>query len=291
MISWDYYRYFLEIERQGSLKLAAKKLGVNQTTVGRNLSSLEDSIGSKLFERRPDGFILTALGSRILETMQLAEEKMLQADRQLAGQDQNPEGQVKITMPGALANHWFIPLAQPLLIKYPKLNLDFLTGPEVLNLVRREADLALRLVKPTQRDLVSKKMGTLKLVLAGHKNLFKNNSKPKTVENLMKFQFIGLYDFARSKAEQDLLDRCKDAINISMRSAAWSSVFSAVSSGIGIGILPSFMLKKDKQMQQILPELTVSMPLWLVYHPDLRNSMRIRVVIEYLDSCMKDDLK
>src|SRR5687768_7930978 len=113
MTSWDYYRYFLEIHRTGSLKGAAENIGVNQTTVGRNLTALEEETGTRFFERRSDGFVLTSAGQRILAAMEKVEETMLSVERLLAGKDERPEGIVKIAMPGALANHWLIPRLAP----------------------------------------------------------------------------------------------------------------------------------------------------------------------------------
>lgn len=286
-LNWEQLKYFLEVHRQGSLKNAAKKLKVNQTTVGRNLTNLEESIGTHLFERRPDGFILTAAGERILSSLQSVEEQILNIERTLAGEEEKPEGSVKIAMPGALANHWLIPLITTLLDQYPKLSLEFLTGPEVLNLTRREADLALRLVRPQQQELVSKKMGSLKLILAGHKSLFKSQGKPKTIVDLKNFRFIGLYDSATSQSEKNLLQKLREHIHASLYSAAWSSVYSAVSSGLGIGILPSFMLQKNNSLIELLPDYQVSMPLWLVYHPDLRHAKRVRVVIDFLQEQLR----
>ncbi len=102
-------------------------------------------------------------GERILPTLQASEEGILAVERIIAGQDERVQGLVRIAMPGALANHWFIPKLRPFTQKYRQIELEFLTGAEVVNLSRREADLAIRLVRPLQRDLIVKKIGEIEL--------------------------------------------------------------------------------------------------------------------------------
>ena len=288
-MNWDYYRYFLATARSGSLKQAAQKLKVNQTTVGRNITALEEEMGTRLFERRSDGFILTSAGQRILKSMQEVEEKVIAAERVLAGKDEKPEGTVKIAMPGALANHWLIPLLGPFVLKHPGVNFQFLTGPELVNLARREADLAIRLVKPTQTDLIARRIGSMNLRLYGHKKLFSDRPAPKRTGDLEKLPFIGLTPEATSAAESALLKQLAGPFKIRCRSASWSSVYSAVTNSIGIGILPTFMADKNRDLMPILSNMSGSMPVWLVYHPDLKHAARVRVIIEFISDLMEKD--
>lgn len=286
-MNWDYYRYFIEIYRTGSLKTAAQKLGVNQTTVGRNLTTLEGEVGTRLFERRSDGFVVTAAGERILGVIRQVEEEMLGVERLLSGKDERPEGVVKIAAPGALANHWLIPRLGPFVKQFPRIQLEFLTGPELVNLARRDADIALRLVKPKQAGLVVRHAGTMKLGIFSHRKLFEKSPVPRKISDLHSFPFIGLYPDATSAPEYSLLKSLKGSARIAMRSAAWSSVSSAVLGGLGLGILPTFMAQGKDDLIQILPETMVTMPVWLVYHPDLRNAARVRAVIGFVGALLK----
>ncbi len=289
-MNWDYYRYFIEVYRMGSLKEAARKLGVNQTTVGRNLSALEAEMGTRLFERRSDGFVITAAGTRILAAVQGTEEAMLGVERLLSGKDERPEGIVKIAAPGALANHWLIPKLSPFMKRHPQVELQFLTGPELVNLARRDADIALRLVKPKQSGLVLRRAGAMKLGLFGSEKLFPGTTIPKKTD-IHDFPFIGLFSDVVSDAESDLLKKLEKTRPPSIKSAAWSSVYSAVTAGLGIGILPSFMTAGKKGLVPILSEITVSVPVWIVYHPDLKNAARVRVVLDHLNRLFENDFK
>ncbi len=280
IMNWDYYRYFIQIHRCGSLKLAGQKLGVNQTTVGRNLNALEAEVGTRLFERRSDGFVLTATGERILETIRQTEETILGVGRVLSGKDERPEGIVKIAAPNAFVDHWLIPKLAPFIKKHPRIELEFLTGAEVLNLARREADVAIRLVKPTQSGLMVRRVGALRLGIFGHPKLFEGKALPKKIEDILRLPFVGLYPDATSDAETALLQVMGRSVPNVVKSASWGSVHSAINAGLGIGILPTFMAQAP--LVSILPEKMQSVPVWLVYHPDLRNAARVRAVIDFV---------
>jgi DNA-binding transcriptional LysR family regulator len=284
MTQWDDFRYFLALHRNGTLKAAAQQLGVDQATVGRRISALEESLGTQLFEKRSDGYFLTLAGERVLPTLQATEENLLSVERIIAGRDERVEGLVRIAMPGALANHWLIPRLRRLLEKHPKLELEILTGPEVVNLARREADIAIRLVRLTQRDLVAKKIGELELALYAHSSLFSHSRKPSKKEDLEAYPFVGLSREATSDLERVILKKIENHVRCTIRSAAWSSVFYAVQAGLGVGILPSFIAEREPKLVQ-LPFVEPSRaPLWMVVHPDIVQSARVRAVIDFLGS-------
>lgn len=288
-MNWDFYRYFLVTARSGSLKVAAKKLKVNQTTVGRNITALEEELGIRLFERRSDGFLITTAGQRILNSMQEVEDKINAAELVLAGKDEKPEGLVKLAMPGAFANQWLIPRLGPFIEKYSGVNLEFVTGPSLVNLTRREADLALRLVEPKQAELMVRRIGSMNLLIYGHKKLFEKSVYPRKIEDLERFSFIGLTPESTSKPELNLLKEIEGSIKVKVRSAAWSSVYAAIENGLGIGILPTFMGKNNSDLIPVLKHLTASIPLWMVYHPDLKHAARIRMTIDFILELLKND--
>lgn len=274
IMNWDDYRYFLSVARHRSLKLAARNLKVDQATVGRRLLSLQDRLGSNLLEKRSDGYFLTAAGTRILGSVETIEKEMLSIDRAILGKDEKVEGIVKVAMPGALANQWLIGTLRQLLREYPKLELQFLTGPEILNLSRREADIAVRLVRPDQRDLKTRKIGSIQLAV------YCANDFPE-IEDLSYAPFIGLFQNAMSEFEKSFLKSLKFEPNYRVRSAAWSSVLAAIQAGLGIGILPTFIGERVKSLKMLHEDRTET-PLWLVVHPQVAESARVRVVIEHL---------
>lgn len=272
-MSWDDYRFFLAVARAGSLKGAAEALRVDQATVGRRLTALQAEQGAQLLEKRSDGYFLTAAGSRILAHVEAMEEAMLAVDRAILGRDERVEGTVRLAMPGALANQWLIPSLAPLLKQYPKLELQFLTGPEVLNLSRREADLAVRLVRPQARDLKARKIGSLRLGLYAARG-WKGSVADEA-------PFVGLFESATSDLENAFLRALKFAPRYCLRTGAWESVLTAVRAGLGAGILPTFMGEGDDSLR-LIQEDKAEAPLWLVVHPEVAESARVRVTIDHL---------
>lgn len=259
VFSWDDYRFFLAVYRATTLKAAAASLGVDQATVGRRIAALQD-----------------AMGARILESVEAAEAAMLSIDRRIAGEDDRVEGIVKVAMPGALANQLFITSLRPLLKQYPKLELQFLTGPEVLNLSRREADFAIRLVRSGQKDLKARKLGFLRLGLYAAKELEMPAEKAP---------FVGLYESAMSEAEKAFLKTLRLDGSCALRSAAWTSVAIAVQAGLGVGVLPTFFGEKNKALR-LVQEDRVETPIWLVVHPEVAESARVRAVIDYFSKIL-----
>jgi DNA-binding transcriptional LysR family regulator len=279
MLDWDDFRFILALHRKRSLKETARELGIDQATVGRRVYALEERLGTEIFEKRSDGFFLTTAGERILPTLAEIESSFLSIDRKLSGRDERIDGKVRIAMPGALANHWFIPTLGPLLARHPGLELEFLTGPEVLNLARREADLAIRLVRPKQRDLVIKRLGDLELALY---------APAKRGAPLDKLPFIGLSPDSTSEAEAQLLARIGPPAQAPViRSAAWHTVFCALKAGLGMGILPSFLGDTEPKLKRVAGVEPAKMPLWLVVHPDIQKSARVQAVMEHVSRAVR----
>ncbi len=279
-MNWDDYRYFLAVARNRTLKAAGKQLKVDQATVGRRIAVLQENLQAQLLEKRSDGYFLTVAGERIIASTENIEKMMFEMERAILGKNEKIEGVVKIALPGALANQWLIGSLRPLLREHRQLELQFLTGSEVLNLSRREADLAIRLVRPEQKDLKTKKIGVLRLGLYGSKDF-----DEKSFSDFSSMPFVGLFDSATSALERSFLKTLKFEPQYCMRSAAWSSVSAAVQAGLGIGILPTFMAEKNKSLRQ-LQEDRIEAPLWLVVHPEVAESARVRVTIDYFSKVL-----
>lgn len=289
MENWDSFRFFLALARHKTLKSAPRHLNVDQTTVGRQIQQLQEILGTQVFEKSSNGFHLTVAGQRILPILEEMETAAHSAERKIVGLDENPNGTLRIALPGALANHWLIPHLSTFRKNFPKIHLELLTGPEVLNLSRREADIAIRLVRPTEQDLVLKRKKGFSLGLYGHKTLFRSKSKPQKIEDLSNWPFVGLYPWATSDAEAGILRKIKTSHQPALTSAAWSSVFYSVQGGLGLGILPSFLAMRDPSLERISFVDPTYVPLWIVNHPDLSKSHKVRLFLDFIDSIDMDD--
>ena len=154
---------------------------------------------------------------------------------------------------------------------HPRITLQFLTGPEVVNISKREADLAIRLVRPNQQNLQVKRIGSLSLAFYAAKSFIKANKINGSLESLKDLPFVGLSDEA-----------IKPDLYYTLKTHAWSSVYAALSAGIGFRVLPDFITKKDVSLELLNCIEAVTSPIWLVIHPDLKNNARIKALLEEL---------
>lgn len=279
MIEWGDIPIFIALSTAGTHKAAAKLLRVDQATVGRRIKEFESALGTKLFDKRSDGFVLTEAGSQLLARAKEAEALVAQIERNASALDQRPEGVIKIAMPGALANLWFIPRLKPFLRQYPKIRIEFLTGPEVINLWNRDADVAIRLVEPKQKELFYRKIGELQLRAYATKAFMTEHKQSKEVRAL---PFVGLFDRSMSDAERKLCEKIGPFANVVCRSHAWSSVYNTVRADIAFGILPSFIGDSDKSLVAFADLPSAKTAMWLVMHPDVRGSGRMKALSEFL---------
>lgn len=161
MLDWDDLRYFLAIERHGNLSAAARELGVAQSTVGRRLASLEISLGVRLLERTPEGYVLTVVGHDVRERAQRLEREAHALERTVGSLDRRDVGIVRITCSEAIAGHILAPSLAVLHRKYPDILVELIPSPRDVSLSMREAELSVRITQPTQHDLVIRRIGDL----------------------------------------------------------------------------------------------------------------------------------
>jgi DNA-binding transcriptional LysR family regulator len=273
MMNWDDIRIFLALAAAGTHKAAARTLKVDQATVGRRIKEFESELGTKLFDKRSDGFVLTAAGAQLLDRAQGVESMIADIERSATALDKSPKGVIRLAMPGGMANHWLVPRLKPFFENYPEIQLEMLTGPEVVNLWKRDADIAIRLVEPQQKELFFRKMGEIELGFYLAKRRRFNHDTP----------FVGLFDRSTSQGERKLLVNAGlSGVPAIYRTHAWSSVFYAIRAGLGYGVLPSFYDREGKEISKIPGMPTSKIPLWLVMHPDVRGSGRIKALTDFL---------
>jgi len=157
-LKWDDLRVFLAAYRERSLTQAANALGLNQSTTSRRMSGLEAALGARLFDRTPEGLVPTALAERILGAAERAEEATHEVARLGSAASDGVEGDVRVAMTVGMSAYLVAPLAARLREAHPRLRLHFVVGSTLADLTRREADLAIRFVRPTRGDLIAKRL-------------------------------------------------------------------------------------------------------------------------------------
>jgi DNA-binding transcriptional LysR family regulator len=279
MLDWDDLRFFAELVRQGSLSATARRLRTDHSTVARRISNLEVALGMKLFDRLPRGYVLTAEGERMAERVGVLEEAVFSIER-LGGGKSIIEGQVRLSAPPALASQWLIPRLVDLRRRHPGLVLDVVGAAAAASLTRREADLALRLSRPDDGGLIARKLGVLGYGLYGARS-YLNKVAEKD------WSFLAYDDELEHSPQQRWLARVAAGRTIALLTNDLASLVSGVRAGLGVAALPHVLAEKERAVSCVAQGPEASRELWLVLHPDLSRSARVRAVMEHLVAITK----
>lgn len=281
-MNWDNLRYFIAVAEQGSLSAAAQALQSNQPTVGRKIDALERSLGMKLFTRNSNGLSLTDEGYSILENSQLIESGVHNIQRMINGQADKPSGAVRLALPEGLAVEMLTPHLDKFYEQFPNIKLILNISTKSANLLRGEADIAIRLYRPAEANLVVKKLADMQLGLFASNQYLKQNKPVKSIRDLSQQAFISYGDELQHLDENQWLLKHTQPSRNRLASDSTLTRLQATNAGLGVSIQPLVIGNKNK-LSQLLPKTKLpSHPVWLVYHNDLRQIERIRVVINYL---------
>ena len=280
---WHLFRAFLAVARQGSLSSAARTLGTTQPTMGRQVAALERSLGVKLFTRSLGGLSPTEAGLRLIPSVEVMAAAAEAAQRSASGEVDEERGTVRITasdvvggevLPSILAR--FHPL-------HPGVSVELALSNRNEDLLRGDADIAVRMVRPTQGALIAKRIGRIDVGLYAHRRYLKTHKMPGRLQDLRQHSLIG-YD--RDPVYGRMIEKMGAQITRDMfafRSDSEFAQLAALRAGFGIGASQLGIAKMDKHLIPVLhAELIYSMDVWLAKHRDLRSSRRIRLVFDYL---------
>ncbi|KYF77408.1 LysR family transcriptional regulator [Sorangium cellulosum] len=276
-VDWADLRLFLEVARTGSFSAAARKLGVEQSTVSRRMAAFERALRGAVFDRRPGGSMLTPLGERLRRHVEAMEAGADQLVREASGHEKEVEGLVRLALTESIAVHGVIPRVLPVLAeRHPRVSVHLLTSYEAADLGHREAEIAVRFFRPKSGDLVAARIVTLPTVPVAHRKLSKKSRD--------ELDWIGV-DLGRiPTVEEDYQRRhVKKAPKVVVSS--YIAQIEAVRAGLGAAVLPSSALDLDAD----LVELDLGLPagpvleLWLVTPRSLRHVPRIAAVWSALE--------
>ncbi len=275
-LQWDDVRYFLALAREGSLSAAARRLGVEHTTVARRADALEQALGVRLFDRLPRGWRLTAEGNALAERAGRMEQEAAGFARAAAGAG-SLRGTVRVSAPPTLASHIIAPNLATLRRQWPGIDLVLLGERRNANLMAHEADLAVRLSRPTSAALSTRPLGELGYGLYATPELL---ARPEA-----EWEFIGYDDTLRHMPQQRWLAAYAGTRRMILRCSDLAAIHRAALAGVGVAALPHFLASAE--MGTPLRRVPVSdpalqRPIWLVIHPDVRRSPRVRAVADGL---------
>jgi len=290
-INWDGFRYFMAAAEAGSLSAAAKQLNSNQPTVGRYIDALESALEVKLFQRSVRGLSLTQEGQHIFEQSQNIQDYVLKIQRAVLSDKEKISGTVRLSMPEGLGLEVFAPVLNDFHQQYPHIKLILNISSSSVNLTQGEADIAVRLFRPEEANLVVKKLGEMKMGIFSSAQYSTTYGLPKNKKDLFKHRIVTYGDQLSMLAENQWLLKHSDESLCALSSDSTAARLKATLSGSGISIFPEIFMQTNPELLPLLK--SVSIPahhIWLVYHKDLRHIGRIRAVVDFVSHYLSNAL-
>ena len=280
---WDLYRSFLAVHKEGSLSAAARSLGLTQPTVGRHIDQLERSAGTPLFIRSSQGLLATETARSMLpyaESMRSAAAALL---RTASSSNSSPEGRVRISCSEVMAVEVLPSILANLQTRYPKLVVELSSSDALEDLGRQEADIAVRLVKPVQAALVSKKIGAIPLGFFAHRRYLDACPAPRNLAELQDHRLIG-FDRFLTYVRTALKDvPALDNIDFAFRSDSNLAQLAMIRAAGGIGICQVPIGLRAPDLLEVLPDqFPLALETYVVMHENLKTSPRCRVTFDAL---------
>jgi len=280
---WNRARAFLVTAEEGSLSAAARALGMAQPTLGRQVDALEEELGVVLFERVGRGLTLTPSGLELLDHVRAMGDAANRVSLSAAGQSQSIEGTVCITASETYAAILLPPIIARLRRAEPGIDIEIVTSNKASDLRRREADIAIRNFRPTEPDLVAKKIRDVPARLYAAPAYLERIGNPKVPYDLRHADFISIDNSGMFLKSLNALGLNLAQRNFPIFTENYLVMWELVKHGLGIGVLDGNIGDAEPLVRRALPELEPLMfPIWLVAHREVNTSRRIRVVFDLL---------
>lgn len=286
-LDWNALQFILALARQQSLERAAEALAVDPSTVSRRVRALERDIGARVFDRTASGHQLTAVGRRLVETAERVEADIAGMEREAARADQRLEGVVRIATTDAFGHHRLSSILSSFRRAHPLVDFELVADVRPASLSRREADLAVRFVRPTQAGLVCRRIAALGHGLyASREYLAKRPFDAR--EPTRGHALLGYHASLAALPEARWLDERALGARFALRANRIDLLLPAAVSGMGLAVLPCYVAEAEPELVRLLgPRDVVIRELWLVLHRDARRVGRIRAFVEHLTAAVE----
>lgn len=273
--SWDDFRLVKAIAEARSLTGAAEKLALNHSTIFRRLGALEEVLGARLFERSRNGYAPTAAGEEMVSLAQRIGDDIDAFERKAAGRDEKPAGDLRVTTNDTMLVHLLTPIFASFARAFPDIRLDIIIGNQPLNLSRRDADIAVRATNEPPETLVGRRISDIVWARYAPEN-------PDFDIDAENSRWVGFGDNLAGLWVARLLEEEVGAARIRYRVNTPLGLAEAVAAGIGLGMLPCFIGDRTQGIVRIgEPIKGTGGALWLLTHPDLRHSARVRAFMDH----------
>lgn len=280
---WNQTRAFLAVVELGSLSAAARALGQTQPTIGRQVAALEQELGVLLFERAGRSMRPTDAGRELAKEARRMAEAATAMSLLASGQSQSIEGRVRITASDMFSVHLLPPILAKLRALAPRIEIDLVATNDISDLVQREADIAIRHVRPDQPDLIARLVHEAKGHFYAAKAYLDRRARPQTLGDLLQHDFVSFGDKGQMMAYFKDYGIDLATTQFPVGSANGLVAWELVRAGFGIAPMSKDVGDGDPLIEQVLPQMEpITFPVWLVTHRELHTSKRIRMVFDLL---------
>lgn len=283
-LDWDGLKIVVAIHRAGSLRGAARAMGVNHATVNRRLTQFETALGARVFDRRPDGYVLTQAGEEILAVAEKMAAELMAVERRVGGRDDQPYGTVRLNVPPAMLQSFLPEVLANFAQAHPDIELDVDASHNFTDLARREADVTLRMDSQVSDDVVARKVIDYAKAVYAAPGVAADIGRTGT--DPARHFWIGwgadmpYRGFPAGTPFPDL----------PVRHAIFSNILQAgvARTGLGLTLLPCFLGDAVPELERVPgTDVLPGKSLWLLYHGDLRRTARIRALVDFLVPAIK----
>ena len=282
-MEWDNLRYFLELSRAGKLIVAARRLGVDHTTVARRVQALEKSLDTPLFMRSPTGYNLTEAGRNLLPQAEAMESAFTAIEQARLGHKDSLSGQVRIGVPEGYGAVMLAPQLAELTRRYPNLGIDLLAAPRMVQLSRREADILITLDRPERGPYIITKLTDYVLRLYAASDYLHTHARITSRDDLRQHGFVSYIDDLLFSKELLFLDEIGKPGHVALRSTSILAQQQAAAAGAGIAMLPSFAADADPRLQRVLGEqVCFTRTFWMLMPIELKEIARMKITWDFL---------
>jgi DNA-binding transcriptional LysR family regulator len=275
---WDDLRYFLSVDRGGSIAAAAKYLGTNHSTVLRRIASLEKQLGARLFERLSTGYVMTAAGEQLRARLDGVAAQIEGAQRELSGLDTRPSGTIRVTTTDTLVHGPLMPHLAAFRQEHAEVRLELVVNNAFLSLTKREADVAIRPTNKPPENLVGRKVGRVRTALYGARNGARGRGKrPEDLDWVVPDESLAHLEQAKWAAKHVPPDR------VTVTCDSLLGMVDAVAAGLGVGLLLTFLAEPRNDLVRLAePDDALDTGLWVLTHSDLRRVPRVSLFTDFM---------
>lgn len=279
---WNDLQAFLAVVRTGRLTVAARQLGIDHSTLSRRIAGLEEALGVALFDRRAAGYALTVEGERLIADAEAVESLALRIHARQDDAARGLTGSIRIGTPEAWGTYFLAPQLHLLAQQHPELEVELIANPRLFSLSKREADIAVSMTRPEQGRLYARRLNDYELGIYAAHDYLRQHGPVDHKAQLEAHPWIGYVEDLMWSQELDYLSEISAGLQPRIRISNIISQMAAVVGGAGLGVLPCFMARGEKTLVRLLPQLRLYRSYWLITHADARDSLRVRVVADFI---------